>query len=442
MPAARLLEANPEFGGGLQLRVDREESPDRSNGFANRDPRKPRVNGRLCFLSLNALPYLCDAGPQFVGGAETQEVRIAEGLARRGWQVIFLTEDHGQGARVEGRSSIAVRATFSPSAGLPIVRFVWPRWRSVRQALRDAPADLYLTRTASIWSSVIARHARRRGAASLLALSHDREATGHLRGFLNVRDRWLYRRGLRQVDQIVTQTEAQAELLRDSTGLDSIVVSNGIEPDTGVRRPRAIRNERPRALWAGTLRPWKRPELILDLAASLPDVDFSLAGGADPRFPGLLNWLADRAKELPNLEVLGQVAPKRMAEIFDEADLLVCTSRSEGFANTFLEAWVRGIPVVSMGPDPRRAIAEGGAGLLAHDPRALREAVGALTSDSALAAEIGARARRQVIQHFSAAALVDRYERICRRLIGRALWRDLECAPGRARFAGRVHAVS
>ncbi len=376
------------------------------------------MTGRLCFLSLNALPYLSEHGPDFAGGAEAQEVRIAKGLAERGWRVSFLTEDHGQGELIRA-AAIEIRATFRPRAGLPIARFIWPRLSSVRQALRATPADVYLTRTASIWSAVIAAHARAVGAASVLALSHDREAALRLRGFLNPRDRWLFRRGLHQVDRIIAQTVSQSELLRESTGLDSIIVPNGIDMESGSSPPFRPRSGPTRALWVGTLRPWKRPQLFVELAASLPEIEFTLIGGADPHRPGLPKWVRARAATLPNLEVLGYVAPQRIGGFFDRSDIFVSTSAAEGFPNTFLEAWVRGIPVVSMGADPQRAISNCGAGLLIRDARDLRATVAKLAADPDFASAVGLKCRKVVADDFSTQSLVDRYERICMHLMGR-----------------------
>lgn len=374
--------------------------------------------GRLCFLSLNALSYLEHDVTDFVGGAEAQEVRIARALAQRGWQVTFLTEDHGQGDQVL-EDGIRVRATFAPRAGIPILRFVSPRLRSVWRALAATPADVYLTRTASIWSLVIAAHARARGGASVLALSHDREARLELRGMLNFRDRWLFRRGLRRVDQVIAQTDEQARLLREKTGREALVVPNGIDPIPGPRRALGRRGRgRARGLWVGTLRPWKRPELFAELVANTPEVDFWMVGGPDPHHPAVSRRLMARAKKLPNLRMLGQVPPRRMGKCFDDVDFLVSTSAAEGFANTFLEAWAHGLPVVSMGPDPQAAISNAGAGLLVADLPGLRRTVQALAADDALCVELGQRGRQLVEREFSTQVLVDRYDRICRRLAG------------------------
>jgi glycosyltransferase involved in cell wall biosynthesis len=57
----------------------------------------------------------------------------------------------------------------------------------------------------------------------------------------------------------------------------------------------------------------------------------------------------------------GKISDKELQRVYDEAILMIGTSETEGFPVTFIEAWSRGIPVLSTF-DPDGVIAKHGLG--------------------------------------------------------------------------------
>ena len=106
--------------------------------------------------------------------------------------------------------------------------------------------------------------------------------------------------------------------------------------------------------WVANLKPLKRPDLLLDLAgqlASRPQVRFLVIGAQQMHGP---EWdaLLQRLHAAANVDYLGHLAPESVNEQLAKAHLLVNTSDYEGFPNTFIQAWLRGLPVLSLNVNP------------------------------------------------------------------------------------------
>lgn len=301
---------------------------------------------KICFVSLNAYPVLTRCKHRFAGGAELQESLLARELEARGADVSFITLNIEEKMKtlVDG---IRIIPAFKPNEGIPVLRFLHPRFTSVWSALKTADADIYYQRTASVLTAYISRFARINGRKSIHAISHDREVGGDL-GFLNFRDRIIYRYGVKNVEHVIVQTKSQRENLRKNFNRDGIFLPSGIKIPGFVpefRREGAV-------TWIATLRPWKRPELFLELARSLPEIPFLMAGGPDPKYRLVFEDCRRRAASIPNLEFSGYVPMQEIGNLFNKAVLFVNTSEQEGFPNTYLQAWVHGVPVIGLGVDP------------------------------------------------------------------------------------------
>ena len=59
------------------------------------------------------------------------------------------------------------------------------------------------------------------------------------------------------------------------------------------------------------------------------------------------NVIAEEARQIPNLNFNGYLPIGKVEQFFLKAKLFVNTSSYEGFPNSFLQAWQKGIPVVS-----------------------------------------------------------------------------------------------
>jgi glycosyltransferase involved in cell wall biosynthesis len=294
----------------------------------------------VCFVAPLAWPVLArDPHIPVVGGAEVQQAILARLFARHGHRVSMVTLDFGQG---EGTLVDGVRVfkAFRSKQGLPVLRFLHPRLTSMWRALERADADIYYSRSASMWLGVIAEFGRRRGRRVIYAGASDKDFVPGQGGQIRyARDRWLYRRGLAAADAIVVQNELQRATCKATYGRDAVVIPSCYE------RPRNRSEPEDLVLWVGTVHENKRPQLLLDLAGRLPQRRFVMVGGPGAN-PAFYEQIRARAQAMANVEFKGFLPLAEVEPWFDRARVLVNTSVYEGTPNTFLQAWARGVPSV------------------------------------------------------------------------------------------------
>ena len=311
---------------------------------------------RVCFVGLKCYDLLARADkPRYVGGAERQQVFIGRGLSGRGHDVKFVTLDYGQadGIRHDG---ITVFKAYDQQAGAPGVRFFHPRWTGLTSALKRANADIYYQMGADSETGQIAAWCRWQRRGFVFATASDSDCERGLPRLRQFRRRALYRYGLGRADRVIAQTTSQQEKLRESFAIEANVIRN-CTGDPGWTF--TAREEKPagtpRLLWVGRFVPVKRLEVLLDLAASRPAWTFHIVGGGTAG-DEYVQGLERRAAALPNVTRHQGLSDADLHHQYLLADALLCTSSWEGVPTTFLEAWARGLAVVST-VDPDNVVA-------------------------------------------------------------------------------------
>jgi glycosyltransferase involved in cell wall biosynthesis len=222
------------------------------------------------------------------------------------------------------------------------------------------------------------------------------------------------RASMAHADRLVVQTDAQRALATAALGdVDPVVIPSFAEP------AEPATGEAHHFLWINRLVPYKRPERFMELAEALPEARFTMIGASTEESPeGYEEEVRRAAARVPNLELL---APRPREELLAEvrrAAAVVTTSSVEGMPNTFLEAWARGVPVLSLEVDPDRRLADDGLGLLAEGSmERFTEQATALWRDPGLRTEIGERGRRFVQRTHSPDAVADRWVELLRGLL-------------------------
>jgi glycosyltransferase involved in cell wall biosynthesis len=140
-------------------------------------------------------------------------------------------------------------------------------------------------------------------------------------------------------------------------------------------------------------------------------VHFTLAGGPMPYASGRTYFddVQAAAAQLPNVSLPGAIRYTESGQWFDRARIFLNTSSIEGFPNTFLQAWIRGVPVVSFF-DPDGLIRRLRLGAVATSVDDMREAIKGLLDQDAHREEVGRRAREFAQREFTSAAAANYVE--------------------------------
>jgi glycosyltransferase involved in cell wall biosynthesis len=341
-------------------------------------------------------PRLCVLVPShweaLMGGSEYQaKVLIEFLLARHDVEVVYLTAHDKPGFKPEGYRIVR----FSDRRGLRRYGAFFDAFKLYR-ALEELAPDAIMQFVGCAHTGIAAFYARRHRCRMIWRVTSDRSLIPdsapwwHLhrrveRAFLNY--------GIRNAHAIVAQTRHQQRMLAARFGRDDAIVVPNFHP-LPAERPRAPHEEQ-RVVWIGNLNRTKNPAAFVRLAAKFAassDVKFTMAGASndDP-------WTAEQLaliRSTPNVEYLGKLTQDEVNALLERSTVLVNTSEHEGFANTFIQAWLRHVPVASLHVDPDGLLSRAGLGSVAGSEEQLALDVARwLATPAAERAALGARCR-------------------------------------------------
>lgn len=357
---------------------------------------------RICLAGQHNLSVLAPMYQDHsVGGEPVQQTLLATALARRGHDVTMVAADHGQADGMACRG-VRVFKSYRPDAGVPVLRFVHPRCTGLWSALRRADADLYYTSCAGMEVGLLALFCRHFGKRLVFRSASDTDCDKSRLLVRYARDRWLYAYGLRHADAILVQSASQAVALKRSYGLASRVAGMLVEP------PLMAPVRDLDVLWVGNIRRVKRPDRVLWLASRMPQLRFHMVGGALAGEEALYRQVRDAAAACANLTFHGGLSYSETCSLYGRARLLLNTSDVEGFPNTYLQAWIRGVPVVTL-IDPDRVIEREGLGFAARATDQFVGAIAALLASPDALEAAGERCRRYMERNFGDDAILATY---------------------------------
>jgi glycosyltransferase involved in cell wall biosynthesis len=375
-----------------------------------------------CMKHQRSICFVMEWHPdQALGGAEIQAWLLAQTLARRGWRVHYVSEydvppEPGtvrHGVHLHGLKT----RTALKKAQLDVLRYP-----AFSRLLAEIDADVYYQRFSHPYTGMTALFARSHRKRFVWASAHDidfernaftavlsrspRSALAKLGLFWisMVNDR-LYDFGVRHADTVFVQAEDHQRLLKTRFGKESVVLKNG----HAVPDKRVPKETPPVVLWLASLKRWKQAEIFVELARRCQGLPcrFVLAGQtSDPQYAA---EILRQMEGLANIQYIGGVAFEESNDWIGRSSVFVNTSDHEGFPNTFIQAWLRGVPVVSLHVDPDAVLSREGIGFRSGTPENLQRDLAGLIADPTLRETMGQRARSYAMTNHSIEALADRF---------------------------------
>ncbi len=334
------------------------------------------------------------AEDRYTNAQQVNAREIASRLDPARFEFTLLSDGSGPAAIKALPHVRVVRLAAHRQAARILLRLLGGRFDILFYPGTGLPESLYLR---------LPRHLRYRRARVLAPVEGDVRQTDEIPGWRRRRVDRIYR----TADALFPITEHVAQTLFERTGRTGEIVPVGVDLQTF--RPR--NTPRPpgplRVLSVGTVKAWKRPELVRVAAERFRDARFVWLGDGELRTP-------EAAQAPANLSFPGACPRDRLPQEYHRADVLLHPSRMEGLPKVILEALASGVPVVAFDDYEPRFLSHAGAGFVVQSAEEMLVALGRLLADADLRARMG-RAARTVANAFGWNVIAARWAAIFER---------------------------
>jgi len=356
----------------------------------------------ICFVSFASLPLLTsNENLKYIGGAELNSILVGKELASRGYKIRFITYDEKIDKKVI--DGITIIKSYSPQSKASRLKKGLIIWKS----LSKADADIYFQASGSAGIIPLFCIVHRKKYVKWIASNSDLMLERIAHSFIS---KLTLLFDIKFAHKIIVQNKFQQELAEEKFNKKSILIKNPvvIPKDNNSKD----RKDKKMVLWVGTVRSVKQPEIYLEIAKKFPTFKFIMIGGEYLKDKKVFEDIKNESKNIPNLEFLGFVPHQVKQKYYEEASVFINTSRMEGFPNTFLEAWINRIPVISLNIDPDELICKEKLGVHSKSFEQMIIDLNALFENDSLRTEMGMNAKKYVEQHHDVKKITDQFEKL------------------------------
>lgn len=337
-----------------------------------------------------------------VGGAQYQAKCIVDELAKsKDYEIFYLTRDVNTQFYPEGYKIIQI----AEPVGLRRHAFFFDI-RQLLKLLKQIKPDVIYQRGLKSYTGIAAYYANKNNCKMIFHAAHDydlqhkRLEWGSLKKLpLQYVEDTIAVRGLKTVEHIVVQTRQQADLLYRNYKRKVDAIIPNFHP---LPRENLNKVTQTKVVWVANFKPFKQPEVFVQLAKDLQDiedVEFIMVGR--PGDPVKYAELHEQISSLKNLSYMGELPINGVNELLATAHIFVNTSIAEGFPNTFIQAWMRKVPVVSLTFNADDVLNINNVGYCGETYEGLKLAVEKLIANEELRRDMGERAQYYAYNYYS-----------------------------------------
>jgi len=303
------------------------------------------------------------------GGSEVQAVILAKELALRGFEVFYITQSvEGKAGKTELVDNVKIK-------WIKYARyFCWENALDYYKTLKDINPDIVVQRHSGLITGIIGYYTKKYK-KKFIWICNDNRVPFKWTMLKNKRKMFpiykvkLFKRiilfldtivsevfrhwGIKQVSLAFAQNKFQKNFLKEEFGLESYHIYSAQEISHKCSAPEE-RLGKKIVLWSGNLGAWKRPEKFFELARFDTKSKFNFVMTGSKEDIHYLNRLI--SKKPDNVKWLDRLSFSKNLNLFDQTAFFINTSVDEGFPNTYIQAWMRGVPVLSLGADPDNII--------------------------------------------------------------------------------------
>lgn len=260
--------------------------------------------------------------------------------------------------------------------------------------LNQIKPDLILQRRACAYTGIATHYSLRHGCEMIFHVCHDNDVLDiRKKNATDRMERKYIDYGLQFCPNIVTQTEQQATYLKQRYGRVPIAVVPNFHPlpEESIAKTGPVK-----IVWVANMKPLKQPEYFIRLAKELEKKNGALQFGMIGRRYPQDRWqsnLENQMLQVKNLTYYGFQPIEKVNSMLGAAHIFVSTSELEGFPNTFIQAWMRKVPVVSLRFDPDDVIKRNQIGYVAENFETMLERISFLINHPSVCHEMGDRAQ-------------------------------------------------